>query len=147
MWGVVLAAITEELMFRGALFGAVEEAARGLGRMSGPLAVVVCAAAFGAMHADMKGSVGIVRVVSTTCLGLACGTARWLSGTVLVSMLLHFAYNTISLGIGRGWFRGTSEPLVSVVPNRLLAIAATGAVLALSLMIIRARRASLQPRP
>jgi hypothetical protein len=33
-------------------------------------------AVFGAMHADMRGSVGIVRVVSTTCLRLACGMAR-----------------------------------------------------------------------
>jgi hypothetical protein len=99
------------------------------------------------MHADMKGSVGIVRVVSTTCLGLACGTARWLSGTVIASMLLHFTYNTISLGIGRGWFRSTSDPIVSVVPNPLLVVAVLGAVIAATLAIIRARRASLQPPP
>jgi len=147
LWGVVLAAVTEELMFRGALFGAVQIATKELGRASGMIAIVVAAATFGAMHADMKGSVVIVRVVSTTCLGLACGTARWVSGTVLVSMLLHFTYNTISLGIGRGWFRTTSDPIVSVVPNTLLAIAATGAVLALVVAITLARRASPLPRP
>jgi membrane protease YdiL (CAAX protease family) len=137
IWGALLAAVTEELMFRGALFGAVDAAAKKLGRASGPIAVVVAALAFGAMHADMKGSVGIVRVVSTTCLGLACGTARWLTGTVIASMLLHFTYNTISLGIGRGWFRGTSEPIVSVVPNTLLAIAIAGVMVAAAIAVWR----------
>ncbi len=147
LWGVVLAAITEELMFRGAVFGAAQAVTRRWERASGPIAVVVAAAAFGALHADMKGSVGIVRVISTTCLGLGCGTARWLGGSVLVSMLLHFTYNTISLGIGRGWFRSDSDPIVSVVPNPLLAIAAVGAAAAVSIAVIRARRASLLLRP
>jgi membrane protease YdiL (CAAX protease family) len=147
VWGAVLAAVTEELMFRGALFGAVDAAAAKLGRASGAVALIVSALAFGAMHADMKGSVGIVRVVSTTCLGLACGTVRWLTGTVILSMLLHFTFNSISLGIGRGWFRGTSEPIVSVVPNLLLLIAVVGAIAVLAMTLMRARRASLQPPP
>jgi membrane protease YdiL (CAAX protease family) len=102
--------------------------------------MVIAAAVFGAMHADMRGSVGIVRVVSTTCLGLACGTARLMSGTVLVAMIVHFAYNAVSLMLGRGLFRGDSDPLVSVVPNRLLALAALGALVALGVSV--ARRAS-----
>jgi membrane protease YdiL (CAAX protease family) len=154
LWGAVLAAIAEEIVFRGAIFGAVEQALlvaygrrRDEGRrlagrttaewISGVIAIVVAAAAFGAMHADMKGSVGIVRVAATTCLGLACGTARLLSRTVLVSMLLHFTYNTISLGIGRGWFQGASEPLVSVVPNRLLVIAVVGLIVATAVAFLR----------
>jgi membrane protease YdiL (CAAX protease family) len=137
LWGVVLAAITEELMFRGALFGAVQAATRRLGRVSGAIAVVVAGGAFGAMHADMKGSVGIVRVVSATCLGLACGTARLLSGTVIAAMLLHFIYNTISLGVGRGWFHGSSDAILSVVPNPLLALACAGFVVALAIAIAR----------
>jgi membrane protease YdiL (CAAX protease family) len=147
LWGAVLAAVTEELMFRGALFGAVRAATSRLGRASGIVAVVLAAAVFGAMHADMQGSVGIVRVASTTCLGLACGGARLLSGSVLASMLLHFTYNTISLGIGRGWFQGASEPLVSVVPNPLLAMAVGAALVSGALAIIRARRAALPLPP
>ena len=156
VWGAVLAAIAEELAFRGALFGAIErgalslfaesDAASGRSRaesLSGLLAVVLTAAAFGAMHADMKGSVGIVRVASTSCLGLACGSARLASRTVFVPMLLHFGYNGMSLGLGRGLFRGDSDPLVSVVPNRLLAVAALGVFAAVVPGV--ARRASRGP--
>ena len=88
----------------------------------------------------MKGSVGIVRVASATCLGLACGTARLVAGTIFVPMILHFGYNGVSLGLGRALFRGDSDPLLSVVPNRLLALAALGAFLALAVGV--ARRAS-----
>jgi membrane protease YdiL (CAAX protease family) len=136
VWGAILAAVTEELAFRGALFSAVEKGAlavfargepsRRARWLAGALAVVAAAAAFGAMHADMKGSVGIVRVASTTFLGLACGTARLVAGTVFVPMLVHFTYNAISLGLGRGLFRSDSEPLLGVVPNPLLVLAAVG---------------------
>ena len=111
---------------------------------SGIVAVVLTAAAFGAMHADMKGSVGIVRVASSTCLGLACGSARLLTSTVFVPMTLHFVYNSVSLGLGRGIFRGDSDPLVSVVPNRLLLIAALGIFLAIAAAVAR-RAARREP--
>jgi membrane protease YdiL (CAAX protease family) len=153
VWGAILAAITEELAFRGALFGAVEKSSRALftrgeassGRsradsVSGLLAVVLAAAAFGAMHDDMKGSVGIVRVASATCLGLACGSARLVTSTVFVPMMLHFGYNSVSLGLGRGLFRSDSDPLLSVVPNRLLLLGALGVFLAVAVSV--ARRAS-----
>lgn len=153
MWGAVLAAIAEELAFRGALFGAIEKSARLLfgkseapsGRsradlLSGIIAVVLTAAAFGAMHADMKGSVRVVRVASATCLGLACGSARLVTSTIFVPMILHFGYNSASLGLGRALFRGNSDPLISVVPNRLLALAAMGVFLAIAVSV--ARRAS-----
>jgi len=154
IWGAVLAALSEESLFRGALFGAVRTAlfpvfsrrwrASGPPRtadddwVSGLAAVVVAAVVFGWMHFDMKGSVGIVRVASATCLGLACGTVRLLTGTVLASMLLHMLYNTTSLALGRGWFTSTSEPLLCVIPNRLLVVAAAGAVLAC--LMVGARR-------
>jgi membrane protease YdiL (CAAX protease family) len=152
VWGAVLAAIAEELAFRGALFSAVErgalalfvrdepdvEAARTRAEWAaGALAVVLAAAAFGAMHADMKGSVGIVRVASTTCLGLACGTARLFARSVFVSMAVHFTYNTVSLGLGRGLFKSESEPLLSVVPNPLLIVAVAGVVGAIGVALAR----------
>jgi membrane protease YdiL (CAAX protease family) len=101
---------------------------------------VLAAAAFGAMHDDMKGSVGIVRVASATCLGLACGSARLVTSTVFVPMMLHFGYNSVSLGLGRGLFRSDSDPLLSVVPNRLLLLGALGVFLAVAVSV--ARRAS-----
>jgi membrane protease YdiL (CAAX protease family) len=156
VWGAVLAAVAEELAFRGALFSALEKSAlllfeRNEPRIevearseksrtalrSGVFAAVLAAAAFGAMHADMKGSVGIVRVVSATCLGLACGSARLVTGTVFVPMTLHFVYNSVSLALSRGFFRGDSEPLVSVVPNRLLALGAVGVLLAIGMRVAR----------
>ncbi len=152
VWGAILAAVAEELEFRGALFAAVEDGVGALFARAGDsastsrrsawiqpaTATVVTAAVFGAMHADMRGSVGIVRVVSTTCLGFACGSARSLSRTAFVSMAIHFTYNAISLGLGRGIFNGDSEPILSVVPNRLLAIAIAGA--AGAVLVIAARR-------
>ena len=162
-WGALLAAVAEELAFRGALFGAVERTTLAFAHppdvrssesrplvqveraarrtraewWAGALAVVVAAAVFGAMHADMKGSVGIVRVVSTTCLGLACGSARLLGRSVAIPMLLHFTYNSVSLGLGRGLFRSESAPLVSVVPNLLLVVAAVGAAGAAAIIFAR----------
>lgn len=155
VWGAVLAAIAEELAFRGALFRTVErtslallvrdEAANAVYArwIAGLFAVVVSAAVFGAMHADMKGSVGIVRVAAATFLGLACGSARLATKSVLVPMALHFGYNSISLGLARGVFRGDSDPLLSAVPNRLLALAAIGVLLALLATV--ARRAVRAP--
>jgi membrane protease YdiL (CAAX protease family) len=166
VWGAVLAAIAEELAFRGALFGAIEKSAHAVfargeasparsradwhgetssdtsavASWAGIVAVVLTAAAFGAMHADMKGSVGIVRVASATCLGLVCGWARLATSSVFVPMTLHFGYNGVSLGLGRGLFRGDSDPLVSVVPNRLLLLAGLGIFLAVAVGV--ARRAS-----
>jgi membrane protease YdiL (CAAX protease family) len=153
VWGAVLAAIAEELAFRGALFGAIEKSGLSLFArdveplggsrakvLSGIFAAVLTAVVFGAMHADMKGSVGIVRVASAICLGLACGSARLVTSTVFVPMMLHFGFNSVSLGLGRGLFRGDSDPLISVVPNRLLALAAAGVFLAVAVSV--ARRAS-----
>jgi membrane protease YdiL (CAAX protease family) len=149
LWGALLAAISEELVFRGAVWGAVAEVTEVIGaRLAGSrwVATLVSAAVFGAMHADMRGSVGIVRVVATTLLGLACGGARWASGSVVAAMLLHFTYNTISIGVGRGWFAGGGEPVLAVVPNPLLILAVCGALLAAALVAMGARKASVLTR-
>jgi membrane protease YdiL (CAAX protease family) len=151
LWGALLAAVSEELVFRGALWSAVRAAVvraaaalapprfdapdpapatGGAHRLGGALATVVAAAAFGWMHADMPGSVGIVRVVSTTCLGLACGVARFATGSVLAAMALHLVFNTLSIGIARRWFASDGEPLLGALPNPLLAVAAVALVAA-----------------
>jgi membrane protease YdiL (CAAX protease family) len=131
LWGVLLGPVTEELLFRGILWSAitsyssrfvssprkepldsfvrpsaVARGARAFGKvlLTGGVATLLSAALFGAMHDDMKGGVGIVRVVSTTCLGLACGTARHATGSVVAAMALHLSYNLFSLGQTRHWW-------------------------------------------
>src|SRR5205085_449203 len=86
--------------------GALVKAARrlGAGLRSGGFATLASAAVFGAMHLGMAGGSGIVRVVSATCLGLACGTARHLAGSVAAPLLLHALYNLLSVGHSRAWF-------------------------------------------
>ena len=46
----------------------------------GGIATLVTAVVFAALHADMPGGAGIVRVVQTACLGLALGTSRQVTG-------------------------------------------------------------------
>jgi membrane protease YdiL (CAAX protease family) len=155
VWGAVLAAVAEELAFRGALYAAIERAALAVfpataptspssraRRSAGLLALVLSAVVFGAMHADMKGSVGIVRVAAATFLGLACGSLRYATNSLVPPLMLHFIHNSVSLGLARGVFRGESEPLLSVVPNRLIAVAAVGVLVACAAAI--ARRAARQ---
>ncbi len=148
--GVLLAALSEELLFRGALWGALDALFR---RVPGPPAIheelgptagqrlqawwvggwgatVGAGVVFGLMHADMPGGVGIVRVVSTTCLGLAAGAIRTLSGSLAAAVLLHLLHNGFSLGVSRGWFVGLGPSLYGV-PAPLLGAALLGGALVL----------------
>jgi membrane protease YdiL (CAAX protease family) len=149
IWGVVLAAVTEELLFRGALWSLVERlvrhvegtapGSRGRLRAAAPaiVATVVAAVVFSAMHGNLDGGVGIVRVVSTLCLGLACGAARGLSGTLAAPVAIHMIHNTLSLGPARGWFGRDAQPLLDwlPVPNALFGLAAAGAACAAAVWI------------
>jgi len=174
LWGAVFAPVAEELLFRGAFWSLVtnltQRLIRPIGRPRDSLAAFVddglvtrtgralrswlctgggatllSAALFGWMHADMKGGVGIVRVVSTTCLGLACGTARHVTGTVATAMLLHFTFNALSIGQTRRWW------LVGGMGNyygvsKLLLLVAAGCALGLgvSWIVGRARKGPKQ---
>lgn len=141
LWGALFAAIAEELCFRGALWSAVREGAlRFWPRAelaSGLVATLVASALFGLMHADMPGGVGVVRLVATTLVGLACGFARQLSGTLLVPVCLHLAHNVLTIGVARRWLDDGSQPLVGVLPNNLLVLAGLGLVATLALVIHR----------
>jgi membrane protease YdiL (CAAX protease family) len=144
LWGVVLAALTEELLFRGALWSLVERLVRHVegpapgsrGRLRAAVpalaATVTAAIVFSAMHGDLGGGVGILRVVSTLCLGLACGAARGLSGTLAAPVAIHLIHNALSLGPARGWFGRDAQPLFDwlPVPNALVGLAAAGAACA-----------------
>lgn len=106
--------------------GPVIALARRLGAAlrSGGLATLASSAVFGAMHLGMAGGSGIVRVVSATCLGLACGTARHLSGGLAAPLVLHIVYNVISVGHARAWFVSETFPLMFAMPTLLALVAA-----------------------
>lgn len=161
VWSVVLAAVTEELLFRGLFWSLCERALgcirrrrewdkladegdRGLrpSALRSPAAwgaTLVVALVFGWMHHDLPGGVGIVRTVSALCLGLACGVARQWSGSVVVAMLLHFSNNLLGLGEARHWF-ATPLGSVSGVPWVLFIVGGVG-TLAVMLSVARLRRA------
>lgn len=68
------------------------------------LATLLAAVAFAALHADMPGGLGIVRVVAAFELGLGCGLARQLTGVTTTSMALHAGFNAVSIGATRRVF-------------------------------------------
>jgi membrane protease YdiL (CAAX protease family) len=163
LWGVLLAPVAEELAFRGPLWSALARLGRGVDRppgaaarslppellseswllravrgarrwlASGGAATLGAAALFAWMHADEQGGAGIVRVVSTACLGLGCGLCRQASGSVLPGMLLHALFNLMALAQLRRWVVFTAFPRHYTVPTLLTLIAGVclGALLAL----------------
>jgi membrane protease YdiL (CAAX protease family) len=137
VWGVVLAALTEELLFRGALYATIERLVARLGRSvptarwPGLVAATGAAVVFALMHWDLGGGVGLVRVVSTLCLGLACGAARHATASVAAPFALHLVHNTVALGQSRRWFADDAPPPFDTLPisERLLMLAGLGVVL------------------
>jgi membrane protease YdiL (CAAX protease family) len=113
--------------------------------LHGGIATLLSAALFGYMHKDLPGGVGIVRLWSTTCLGLASGVVRQTTRSVIACVLLHALYNTIVIGSGRRWFSSPKEePVLEGVPNTLVLLAVLG-LCAIGLIAfigaLRARRA------
>lgn len=94
----------------------------------GGIATLCSAALFGYMHRGTPGGVGIVRIVSTTCLGFASGIVRHVTGGVVACIALHALYNTLVIGGGRGWFASKETPIVDGVSNTLLLAAVVGVV-------------------
>ncbi len=158
--GALLAPLGEELLFRGALYGTVREAlARAMARPVDPdvpielqrpsprwliegAPLVVAGAVFAAMHADMPGGVGVVRVTAAAVLSLFTGLARATTGSVLPGIALHAGYNGLALLVARGFFRGSAS--WSGAPKALVVAGLLGAVLAAlaqGLVVRRTRRA------
>ncbi|MEZ4437846.1 MAG: CPBP family intramembrane glutamic endopeptidase [Polyangiaceae bacterium] len=159
LWGVLLTPLAEELLFRGVLWTAITRATAptdsaaaslpaglitegfvvkairrvvGLLRRGG-IATLVTAAIFAAMHADQSGGAGIVRVAQTASLGLALGVARQASGSIFPGMLLHAAFNALTVAKLRRWLAGPSWPLPLPIPVIWWQLAA-GAALLLALL-------------
>jgi membrane protease YdiL (CAAX protease family) len=156
VWGALLAAVGEELLFRGALWSTIEQlvpkraiaesdrlhrtAARLYRAIPGLVATLVSAGIFGVLHYDMRGAVGIVHAVATTCLALACGLTRHVTRSVIPPILLHFLYNTLVIGLSRRWFGDAADPLLPGVPNTLVYLAGIGVLGALGLAALRRAR-------
>ncbi len=169
-WTTLFAPFTEELLFRGAVWsalrrltapgptaveaprslpaellseGIVVRGARALFRSlrDGGFATIGSAAVFGAMHLGVPGGAGLVRVVSATCLGLACGAARHASGGLAAPVALHFGYNLVSIAHARGWLVTASLPKVYGMPAAALILAGGSIVaLAIAAVVTRASR-------
>ena len=81
---VVLAPVTEEVVFRGLIFSRLERA------MPGWLAAVLSALAFGLCHGQP------VWMAYAFVLGLLFALLRLWTGSILPSLLAHFIFNSIS---------------------------------------------------
>lgn len=213
LWGAALAAIGEELLFRGALWSAVKDlvlAGIGLARparpgaqstqatraaqdpqaaqgaegeqgdsagldsdaepppfvqksplaaaltadmLAGLAATATSAIVFGQMHAGMPGGLGLVRVASTTLLGLVCGLGRQVSGTIWVPILLHIVNNTMTIGSSRKWFASSGrpvKPMVEGLPDPVVIAAIVGlaaSALLLAALYLRRKQAPAAEDP
>ncbi len=137
---VLIAPVGEEVLFRGALFGAYLQAfqtknadvlpatpSRFLTWLRGPVgAVLFTTFVFGLLHADTPGGLGILRVTSASFLGFSCAVLRTTSGGLVAPVALHAGYNFLSLGTLRGWFTTLSWPTKFGLPTLLLPAALIG---------------------
>jgi membrane protease YdiL (CAAX protease family) len=81
---VVIAPITEEITFRGFLFRGWSES--WLGAFG---AIVLTSLIFGAMHMQYTWQ----GMLSTAAWGLMLGIARWRSGSTILTIMMHAAWN------------------------------------------------------
>jgi sodium transport system permease protein len=89
LFGTIVAAVAEELFFRGYLFAALRA-------RSGPAVTIgVTAVLFGLTHVFNAGALGLDRLVPSTLEGLVLGLVCWLSRSVLPGMVLHVCHNTV----------------------------------------------------
>lgn len=183
LWVGVMAPISEELMFRGALWGAFQrgiEKLRGVAgpkppshelsadakasadpesvRLSGSLiqdpawlkplraagrallrggfATLLVMLLFGAMHAEFDTGLGIIRIVSALTLGLCCGVARQASGGVVAPILLHAAFNCLSVATDQRWVVSETFPKWKLVPSLLVYVGGAGLLVSAVLWLV-----------
>ena len=81
----VAPAIGEEVLFRGFIFSSFK------GEKSYKRAIILSGILFGLMHMDF------IRIIPTTCLGIATAYAVYKSGSIFIPMLMHFLNNGIAV--------------------------------------------------
>ena len=87
-FAISLAPLIEEMFFRGLLFAVVERA------MGWPLAVVVSALLFGALHIPEYWHAWH-HVVMIFAVGMVFSLARGVTGSITPSIMLHVGYNSL----------------------------------------------------
>ncbi len=167
LWAGFAAPLGEELLFRGALWNAVgawvpparalapetEEASFirpvrlwGLSAADvaawaqrGGIAWLVTSGAFGALHLGLPGGQGILRVVSTTLIGIGCGLCRMLTGSIWPAVVLHVSCNVLSLAAARNWLVSSTFPRYLAIPTLAAVMALIGALAATALLVTKRR--------
>ena len=81
----VMPAVGEELFFRGFVFGSLKH------KYHARVSIIVSALIFGVFH------MSIVKVLPTAMLGACFAYITWKSGSIYISMLLHFVNNLLSV--------------------------------------------------
>lgn len=89
----VMPAIGEEILFRGFLFGSLQAHFRKhlAGKKDALWAIVISALIFGAFH------MSFVKLLPTALLGAAFAYIVWKSGSIYITMCLHFLNNAVSM--------------------------------------------------
>ena len=168
LWAVVVSPLGEELLFRGALWGAAQDLLLRAGSAtgsrdlesevplersllfdvlgwtirSGTAATLLTTAIFAALHADLRGSQGIVRVASAAGLALVCGVARQSTGTLAAPLVLHVLLNALALASARRWVVSETFPKHYTVPTLVTLMAAVGLVCAAGVAIAERKASS-----
>jgi ABC-2 type transport system permease protein/sodium transport system permease protein len=130
----IIAAVTEELFFRGYLFAALRA------RAGAAVTIGVTAVLFGVTHVFLGGALGLDRLLPSTLLGLVLGLVCWLSASVVPGMVLHLCHNTaLVLLLETGWSDREGVPALWV------AAGAVGALAGFAILVLAGRR-SVSPK-
>ena len=94
VWSVLIAPVSEELVFRGLLYRTVQSIAL---RLRTPhavelIGVILIAVVFGALHQRSS-----IFLAMTIAAGLLYGLIRWRFGSVQPSIACHISYNALAL--------------------------------------------------
>lgn len=124
----VMPAIGEEILFRGFLFGSLREhfVKRFSVSKSAVWAIIVSAAIFGAFH------MSLVKLLPTALLGAAFAYIVWKSGSIYVTMCLHFVNNAVSMCTMK--YPETAAKLVPLLMKERLSVTEVLAILAVGVV-------------
>lgn len=129
----VMPAIGEEILFRGFLMGSLKE------RLSGKWALVISALVFGAFH------MSLVKLLPTALLGAAFAYIVQRTGSIYMTMALHFINNAVSMLIMK--YPEKAMELIPVLAKEQLAwsenliFAAVGIVFAgIGMLLLRKKK-------
>lgn len=130
----IVPAVCEELCFRGFVFGALRS------RLDGVWTVVISALLFGMFHEVFAAG----RLLPSMFMGLAIGTVRLRSGSILPGIVLHAAHNCLLLTMSyhREVLVGSSVDIESVshLPLSWHAAAFVGVAMGAALLLWTTRR-------